>query len=151
MLDQVMKNLVEGIRNNNFMTYEYRQYYPSIIRGLDILNNSEKAVLSCGQGTRRISLDHKGDVYSCHNVSLEKEYYRGNLFENNLKKWDYERYMRVHRCNECEVSSFCGCLCPLITQVEQQEMYCKYKKIEYIKLLAALNEVAPILLNNKEE
>ena len=78
---------------------------------------------------------------------MEKDYYRGNLFKDNLKNWDYERYMRVHRCDDCEARIFCNCVCPLVIVPEQQESYCKYKKAEYTRLLGALVEMAPFLIN----
>lgn len=146
MLDKVMKNMVAGIKEDNFMTYEYRQYYHLLRQGLNFFNSNGKASLRCGQGKERVSVDHKGDVYVCHNVSLDKDYYRGNLFENNLKDWDYSRYIQSQKCNECEARVFCNCMCPLITIEEQQESFCKYKKAEYTRLLGAVVEIAPILM-----
>ena len=146
-LDQVMKNLVDGVKKNDFMTYEYRQYYHILNQGIWFMETDGKAILRCGQGKNRVSIDHKGDVYACHNVALEKDYYRGNLFKDNLKNWDYERYMRVHRCDDCEARIFCNCVCPLVIVPEQQESYCKYKKAEYTRLLGALVEMAPFLIN----
>lgn len=96
------------------MTYEYRQYYPStIIRGLDILNNSEKQVLSCGPGNKtHFTGSQRWCLFLSWNIShLKEDIIVENLFENNLKKWDYERYIKVaHRCNECEIGSFAGYL-----------------------------------------
>lgn len=151
ILDQVMENMVDGVKNDDFMTYEYRQYYHLITQGIDFMNTNGKAILRCGQGKNRVSIDYKGDVYACHNVALEKDFYRGNLFQNNLKEWDYERYMRAHNCDACEARIFCNCVCPLITIEEQQNSYCKYKKAEYTRLVGAVVEMAPFLLTKKEE
>lgn len=145
-LNQVMDNMVRGVKEGNFMTYEYRQYYHLLNQGIGFLNTDGKAILRCGQGKSRVSIDYTGDVYACHNVALEKDFYRGNLFEDNLKDWDYERYMRSHGCDECEARIFCNCVCPLITVEEQQESYCKYKKAEYTRLLGAVVEMAPFLM-----
>ncbi len=150
-LDQVMKNMVDGVRSGDFMTYEYRQYYHLLNQGIGFLNTDGKAILRCGQGKSRVSIDYTGDVYACHNVALEKDFYRGNLFENNLTDWDYERYMRTHGCDDCDARIFCNCVCPLITVEEQQESYCKYKKAEYTRLLGALTEMAPFLMAKREE
>ena len=150
-LDQVMKNMINGVRNGDFMTYEYRQYYHLLNQGIGFFNTDGKAILRCGQGKNRVSIDYTGDVYACHNVALEKDFYRGNLFQDNLVDWDYERYMRKHGCNDCDARIFCNCVCPLITVEEQQESYCKYKKAEYTRLLGALTEMAPFLMAKKEE
>jgi radical SAM protein with 4Fe4S-binding SPASM domain len=146
MLDKVMSNLTQGILENNFMTYEYRQYYHLLNQGIGFLNTGSKTTLRCGQGRSRVSIDYTGDVYACHNVALEQDFYRGNLFNGPLVAWDYERYMRQLGCDTCDARIFCNCVCPLITIEAQRQSYCKYKKTEYLRLLQAVTEVAPLLM-----
>lgn len=104
MLDKVFKNLESQIKGNNFDTYEWLQYRPLVTKLNDFFSN-DRVCCHCGADTNVAHMDLKGNLYPCHNMSLESS--NGHV-NKGLQPGKHNPYISTPSCSSCEILPICG-------------------------------------------
>lgn len=157
-----MKNLIKHYKKladnlyKHVMINDY-EYIFKILRGQDTfgsylfmtLHKGEIKIRRCGAGMNMISVDDKGDLYSCSVVNGDLNFKIGNLTEGidreQNQKFITPSITMNKKCNECWASYMCGGECHVKAFMVNGNIYtpndaiCQVK-YELIKLAIGLVE-----------
>ena len=144
--ERLCQNIIKNIKNNNF------DYLVKLVNGADVLGNliaqnlfkGINIIYRCDAGKNRITINNKGDIYSCSVMMGNKEFKIGNIYcgVNNVlqsKYWDIQK--KVHEvCSKCTFMHMCGGECYANSYLRYNDMKCIIEK--NCRIIIGLNKIS---------
>lgn len=119
---------------------------------LSLLNKEQRTSYRCGAGTFLVSIDAKGDCYSCDQL-LEAPFKIGTI-TSKIQQKKLLSNNRSSFCSKCDIYNICGGRCfevSLKIPTEKFHFYCDLTKILLTELRGRLAEIQALIQGGKIE
>lgn len=126
--EKLCENTIKNLENNNF------DYLVKLINGADILGNliaqnlfkGINIVYKCDAGKNRITVNYKGDIFSCSVMMGNNDFKIGNIYsgincEMQQKYWSVSKKINKD-CIRCKFRYMCGGECYTNSYLKYNDM-----------------------------
>lgn len=126
--EKLCQNIINNLENNNF------DYLVKLINGADILGNliaqnlfkGINIVYKCDAGKNRITVNDKGDIFSCSVMMGNNDFRIGNIYSGvdcalQKKYWTVSKEINTN-CSKCKLIHVCGGECYANSYLKYNDM-----------------------------
>lgn len=133
--EKLIDKFLQGEKAYVFKLLRGADYYGKII--LRLLNACTIYNKRCAAGVFNMSVDHRGNLYSCSVENGNIDFKIGDIFkgvEKNIRKF-YEdiNVNTIEKCNMCWIRNICGGECHVKSYLVHGNMYEPVEEICYLK------------------